>query len=452
LVAINLVSAEPYAFIANSNSNTITVIDTASKTVVGDPIPVGYGPAGIGVSPDGAWVYVSNEDANTVSVINAKTLAIVGDPIPVLSKPCGIAFGMGGARAYVAHCGAGKVVVIDTATRQIIHTTAVIASNAIGAAGSPDGEYIFVTDNNNGMIIRLATSTNATFTSKRIFVRPNGLAVSADGKTLYVANSQDSTLMFVDATKLTLNDSVSTGGTNPVCVAINPAGTRAYVSNFGYTGNGNTVGVVDLGTHSLITTIPAGSGPEGVAVTPDGTKVFVVNKFSNNVMVIDATTNKVVGEGIEVGSNPTTYGIFIKPFAAIMPTATPTPTSIPVATVSPSPGVETIPAFPVSRVIKVKISANKKAGRAPLAVKFKSSVKGKGTKTWYWDFDGDGVIDSNVKNPRHIFAEPGKYKIGLTVAVGEKISKRAKFAVKVKAGRIMSRSFRTAGWQEESLF
>ncbi len=219
LVAINLVSAEPYAFIANSNSNTITVIDTSSKTVVGDPIPVGHGPAGIGVSPDGAWVYVSNEDANTVSIINAKTLAIVGDPIPVLSKPCGIAFGMGGARAYVAHCGAGKVVVIDTATRQIIHTTAVIASNAIGAAASPNGEYIFVTDNNNGMIIRLATGTNATFTSKRIFVRPNGLAVSIDGKTLYVANSQDSTLMFVDATKLTLNDSVSTGGTNPVCVA-----------------------------------------------------------------------------------------------------------------------------------------------------------------------------------------------------------------------------------------
>ncbi len=216
------------------------------------------------------------------------------------------------------------------------------------------------------------------------------------------------------------------------------------MSNFGYTGNGNTVGVVDLGTHSLITTIPVGSGPEGVAVTPDGTKVFVVNKFSNNVMVIDTATNKVVGEGIEVGSNPTTYGIFIKPFAAVMPTATPTPT--------PSPTFGSIPAFPVSKAIKVKISANKKAGRAPLAVKFKSSVKGKGVKSWYWDFDGDGVIDSNEKNPRHIFAEPGKYKIGLTVAVGEKISKRAKFAVKVKAGRIMSRSFRTAGWQEESLF
>ena len=32
-----------------------------------------------------------------------------------------------------------------------------------------------------------------------------------------------------------------------------------------------------------------------------------------------------------------------------------------------------------------------------------------------WDFDGDGVIDSNQKNPTHIYTQEGKYEVTLTV-------------------------------------
>jgi len=43
--------------------NTVSVIDTATNTVVGSPITVGTGPIGVAVTPDGSKVYVANYGA-----------------------------------------------------------------------------------------------------------------------------------------------------------------------------------------------------------------------------------------------------------------------------------------------------------------------------------------------------------------------------------------------------
>jgi YVTN family beta-propeller protein len=45
--------AAPFLYVANGNDNTVSVIDTATNTVVGSPIAVGSGPIGVAVTPDG---------------------------------------------------------------------------------------------------------------------------------------------------------------------------------------------------------------------------------------------------------------------------------------------------------------------------------------------------------------------------------------------------------------
>src|ERR1700733_9089747 len=63
------------AYIPNYNSNTVSVIATATNTVgnvSGGRTPaicVGNGPDGVAVTPDGSKVYVANSNSNTVSVI-----------------------------------------------------------------------------------------------------------------------------------------------------------------------------------------------------------------------------------------------------------------------------------------------------------------------------------------------------------------------------------------------
>jgi YVTN family beta-propeller protein len=85
----------------------------------------------------------------------------------------------------------------------------------------------------------------------------------------------------------------------------------AYVSNYGLHGEGSTVSVIDTATNTVVATVTVGSGPIGVAVTPDGKQVYVTNQgsgHSNTVSVIDAATNTVVAT-VTVGNAPNAVAV-----------------------------------------------------------------------------------------------------------------------------------------------
>jgi YVTN family beta-propeller protein len=70
--------------------------------------------------------------------------------------------------------------------------------------------------------------------------------------------------------------------------------------------------VIDTTTDMVIgSAIAVGVGPFGIAVNPAGTRAYVANQFSNSVSLIDTTTNMVIGSAITVGTNP--RGIAIGP-------------------------------------------------------------------------------------------------------------------------------------------
>jgi YVTN family beta-propeller protein len=90
------------AYIANEVSNTVSVIDTTTNSVVGTPIPVGNLPIGVGVDSTVHRAYVANSSSNTVSVIDTTT-NFVSAPIPVGTTPNGVGVDPTVHRAYVAN-------------------------------------------------------------------------------------------------------------------------------------------------------------------------------------------------------------------------------------------------------------------------------------------------------------------------------------------------------------
>src|SRR5260221_841414 len=81
------------AYITNNGDNTVSVIDTATNTVVGSPIPVGSGPYGVAVTPDGSKVYVTNNSTanpGTVSVIATATNTVTA-MVTIGPSPAGVA-------------------------------------------------------------------------------------------------------------------------------------------------------------------------------------------------------------------------------------------------------------------------------------------------------------------------------------------------------------------------
>ena len=114
-------------------------------------------------------------------------------------------------------------------------------------------------------------------------VLATGLALAASpaeaAPFLYVTNFSDNTVSVIDTATNTVVATVAVGN-GPEGVAVTPDGTKVYVANT--TGN---VSVIHTATKTLVKTVPVGSEPGAgaVAVTPDGTKVYVANAGSNNV-------------------------------------------------------------------------------------------------------------------------------------------------------------------------
>jgi YVTN family beta-propeller protein len=74
------------------------------------------------------------------------------------------------------------------------------------------------------------------------------------------------------------------------CLPIGTANAQTgYITNW----NDNTVSVINVATNTVTATIPVGTSPYGVSVSPDGSTVYVTNCGSNNVSVINTATNTV---------------------------------------------------------------------------------------------------------------------------------------------------------------
>ena len=71
-----------------------------------------------------------------------------------------------------------------------------------------------------------------------------------------------------------------------------------YVTNFA-----NTVSVINTANNNVVATIPVGNFPNGLAVNPNGTRIYVVNYGDGTVSVIDTANNNVVAT-VPVGFLP----------------------------------------------------------------------------------------------------------------------------------------------------
>jgi YVTN family beta-propeller protein/beta propeller repeat protein len=304
------VGVGPFAYIANSGDNTVSVIDTATNNVTAI-IPVGNYPRGVAVSPDGKKVYVTNFFDDTISVIDA-TKNKVTATIPVGDAPRGVSISPDGKKVCVPHSDVGNpsnnmILIIDTATNEV-EATVLVGVVPFGVAVTLDGKKVYVTNLDDKTVSVIDTATNTVIATIPVGNHPRGVAISPDGKKVYVAcdeGSNNGYIYVIDAVKNKVTATVPVGKF-PSEVAVTPDGKSVYVTN----GLSNTISVIDATKNKVTATIPVGNSPSGVAVTPDGSWVYVTNYASNNVSVIDTSTNKVTAT-MNVGRSPYSFGQFI---------------------------------------------------------------------------------------------------------------------------------------------
>ena len=251
-------------------------------------------------------LYVVNRDTASVSVIDSRTNTPVGAPIElgVGTDPESVAISPDGTRAYVASDAADAVFVIDTRSNRVVAPPISVQSPA-AIAVAPDGKTAYVVEEDvDAEIFSIDTATNQVI-GPPIEVEgiPRDLAVTPDGRSIYVVGDR---VNVVDVGSGAVVRRVAVG-VAPEGVVISPDGTRAYVVNF----SSRDVSVIDTRTNELIgAPIPVGIGPERLAISPNGRNVYVSNLEADSVSVIDTGTNRVAAT-IPVGDRP--MGIAVSP-------------------------------------------------------------------------------------------------------------------------------------------
>ncbi len=284
-----------------------------------DTISVSDAPWGVAATPDGSKVYVTNSGADEVTVISTSDNSVAGTiDTPNVSggSPRGIA--VSGNYVYVANYFDNTVSKIYTTTNLVVLDIDVGSKPQYLAAS---GGYVYVTNFIGDTVYVIETATNDVIEMITVGDGPTGIAVSVspDGSYVYVANYFDDTVSRIDITlpMMSVIDDPITVGNAPKGVAVTPDGRYVYVANSAQEKNddgnpvyddGNpvyTVSVIDTDDDS-VSTIRVGKTPSGIAVSPDGTHMYVTNWSSESVSVINVNDVSYEGEillGYE-GSKP----------------------------------------------------------------------------------------------------------------------------------------------------
>jgi YVTN family beta-propeller protein len=277
----------PRLYVTNLGDNTVSVINTATNAVEGQPIQVGKEPRGIAIAPNGASAYVTNFRDDTVSVINTATNAVTTTIALRTAQekkgPRGVAVSPDGTKVYVVNGFDNSVSVIDTNTNSVV-TNITVGLEPQEIALTPDGQRAYVTSFATNSVTVLDLTSNTTVTTVKVGATPEGVAVSPDGQRVYVANYNanqvadgDSVSIIDTGTNTTVGSPLDVGP-KPFKIAFSPDGTRAYVTSYA----GFTVAEIDTATTTVVNEILTQDGPTGVVVGTKGKRVYVALLGSNN--------------------------------------------------------------------------------------------------------------------------------------------------------------------------
>ena len=194
--------------------------------------------AGIQVNLRGDRIYAAGNLSHTLEVIDSNARRVIAT-IPVGSKPYTCAISANQKTAYVSNWGEDSVAVVDLASSKMLHKIRVQEKpNDLLLTG--DGR-LFVANGNRNTVsvinVRKAEVIEqidvALVPKSQLGSTPNALALSRDGRTLYVANADNNAIAVIDVSRR--GKSIPRGfiptGWYPTSVALTTDGTRLLVAN-----------------------------------------------------------------------------------------------------------------------------------------------------------------------------------------------------------------------------
>ena len=163
-----------------------------------------------------------------------------------------------------------------------------VGSMPKGIAITPDNKYLLVANWCSYTLDVISIAAQKTVKQLKIGAYPRGIVISADSKKAYVAEMGG-----ISVHEINLSDFTQKRipvGLNPRAVVLSPDNSKMYVTL-------NSAGKVvawDLKKNKAIGSVKTGEGARSLAISSDGTSIFVVNYDSDTVAKVNASDMSII--------------------------------------------------------------------------------------------------------------------------------------------------------------
>ncbi len=332
-------------WVVNQDNDSVTAFSAANHAQLAE-VAVGSGPRSIAVAPNGR-LWVTNKLGATISIIDPTSLAVVQTlSLPFASQPFGLAFAPTGGVAFVALEATGRVLKLDAATGAVLGSVNVgpnprhVSVNADGTSvyasrfitpplpgestalvqpGTNGGEVVVISA---GSMIVTGTITLSHSDKPDFEIQGSGvpnylgaLAISPDGASGWIPSKQDNILRgsLRNGANLNFQNTVRAisskvdlalgaedlearvdvdNSSLASAAAFDPYGTYLFVA----LETSREVAVLDAHGHWEIFRFTVGRAPQGLAISPDGLRLYVNNFMDRTVGVYDLSRLIELGE------------------------------------------------------------------------------------------------------------------------------------------------------------
>jgi YVTN family beta-propeller protein len=308
-VALALNPVNDKLYVANQSSNTITVIDASTNSVV-NTVGVGKAPSAVAINSLTNTIYVADRDSGDVAVIDGTTDTLTAQiPVPQTASPISLAVNPTTNEIYVG-TDALAFAVIDGATQKVTTVDPFLLGGPASIAVSPLSNRVYVGDWHDATVEVYEGSTNFLLTA---FTDNQAVALAVNPATgkLYVAdNGSLAYFQIFDEASETVTTSAPIA--SAYALAFNATTNSVYVAGESPASNQpGTVTVFDGNTGATTASFPVGATqlpdiiplPNKMAVDEAANLVYVANDASNNVSVVDGALS-LVFTNLALGASP----------------------------------------------------------------------------------------------------------------------------------------------------
>lgn len=172
-----------------------------------------------------------------------------------------------------------------------VSATISVGKGPFGIAVTPDGKHVYVTNHEDNTVSIISTASQEVIKVISVDKLPGGIAVSPDGKFVYVGHFDADAFAVISTASQEVVDMIDVGGELGGIMAISPDGTTIYVSHFA--GAGRII-IISTVTKQAIREIDVKPSLD-IAIAPDGERLYIVDPIAEELVQISTANHEVVG-------------------------------------------------------------------------------------------------------------------------------------------------------------